>query len=487
MKLPVFQTLRFRLTFWNTVVLLLACSLALAAAREGMRLTLLKETRDLLREETTELELAIRQLHPDRQAIRDELKRKIRGHIQHGWFAKWTDQSGQLLWRSEFYPNEIDELPADDFPAEAALNDSATPELSAQPNIPTQESPAVSGFQFIQTPESIVVEHSFRLNPAQSFQITLGTNTEFIRRDVWSLTKVMLAIGFVLFLVAPITGFVLARNATEPVREIIDTTRRLNPAKLDERLLVRGTNDELDQLSVEINSFLDQISRYLQAHREFIANAAHELRSPLTAIQTSIDVSLEKIRSADEYREELEVVSEQCEELRHLVNSLLQLAETDVGAGVPKFSEFNLSALIEKSIDVFSGVAEEQSIQLIADVGMQIYANSDSSKIRQVVNNLIDNAIKFTPRGGTVRLNLEKYDNGVRLLVTDSGCGIPAGELAKVFERFYQVAPSRNRNTQRGNGLGLSICKSIVEMHGGSIRIATPPAGGTQVEVVLPT
>jgi signal transduction histidine kinase len=473
-----FQTLRFRLTFWNTIVLLLACLLALWAAREGMRMTLLNETRDLLREETTELELAVNQLYPEMESVHDELTRKIRGHSQHGWFAELKDESGQTLWRSESYPDDLGAAYA------VVSNPPNVTQLSIDRGRGTQ---AGSRFQFIQTPDSIVVEHPFQLPAGESFQITLGTDTAFIQRDVWSLTKVMLGIGFVLFLIAPVTGFVLARNATQPVREIIDTTRRLNPANLEQRLVLRGSGDELDQLSGEINSFLDQISKYLQSHREFIANAAHELRSPLTAIQTSLDVSLEKNRTTEEYREELGIVSEQCDELRHLVNALLQLAETDVAAGLPKFSEVDLSALVRKSIDVFSGVAEEQGVRLVADLGIRIFAMGVESKIRQVVNNLLDNSLNFTPRDGTVRLSLDKYENGVRLRVTDTGCGIPADEVSKVFDRFYQVDRSRNRAARRGNGLGLSICKSIVEMHGGSISITLPPEGGTQVEVVLPS
>ena len=441
--------------------MLLASVLALFAMREAIRLTIFQEFRDLLLEETTELELAVQQLYPDFEEIKAEFDRKIRGHRQHRWFAELCNQQRESIWQS------------DTFPAPTEIT------LANDDEIPIR-------FQIQQTGDTIFVRHPVRLSDGTTYSMVLGMPTQFIQRDVWKLTRVLLGIGGVLCLVAPLGGFLLARKATEPVREIIETTRQLDPANLQQRLQIRGTNDELDQISSEINSFLDQNSKYLQSHRDFIANAAHELRSPLTAIQTSVEVSLGRERSAAEYRDELETVSEQCEQLRYLVNQLLELAESDAQQHQAKFAEFDLSSSIAKSVEFFSAIAEENSIRIESNLGSRIFLHGDEIKIRQVVNNLLDNALKFTPSGGVIRLDLRRSRDSVVLTVTDTGCGIPAAELPRIFERFYQANPARTHASRSGSGLGLSICQSIVDRQGGEILVRNLLPHGVSVQVTWP-
>ncbi len=443
------STIRVRLTIWNSLVVLLATFLALFAARQGMRYALEQETRELLQEELTELELAVSQLYPDENRIVDEFERKVLSHGRHDWFARLMDRKLKTVWQSQNYPHEFVR------------------------NLDTNAKP----FSFFQTEDLILASHAIEIPDGERFRIVLGEPTTFIKRDVWNLTKIMLLVGGALLIVAPIGGYFLARNAMQPVREIIQTTKQLDPTNLNSRLALRGTGDELDQISGEINSFVELISHYLSGQREFIANAAHDLRSPLTAIQTSVEVCLTKARSADEYCEQLETVSEQCQFLRHLVNQLLELAELDAAVLIDKI-EFDLTELVNKSVSFFSGIADEKDIQLIARLHPKTSFQGDPAKMMQVVNNLIDNALKFTTAGGLVEIELTKTSQELNLLVKDNGAGVPADSLEKIFERFYQVDPARNRDAPHGNGLGLSICKSIVEQHGGTISaISNRPTG----------
>lgn len=453
------HTLRFRLTFWNSLVVLIAALLAMFAVREGMRLTIEHGAQETLRDEATELELAVTESYPDLNRIHEEFARKVLAHSQHDWFAGLLDDRGQTVWKSNNFPDEW-------------FEDSS-------------HRTAMRPFEFDRTSNMLLVRHPVRTNDQTRFVVILGEPTQFINNDVSDLTKVMLMIGGALLFVAPIGGYLLARRATEPVREIIKTTRSLNPSQLDNRLQVRGTGDELDQISIEINSFVDQISKYLRTHRDFIANAAHELRSPLTAIQTSVEVSLAKDRSIDEYREELETVSEQCEHLRYLINQLLELAETDAAGQTTMIEEFDMASMIRQSINAFEGVAEEKgiSIQAILPAHMQVKGNE--SKLRQVFNNLLDNALKFGPEGGHVDVELATAADGLKLAIRDTGPGVPDDRLEKIFERFFQIDRSRQRTSPRGNGLGLSICRSIIELHGGSIHATNLPRG-LSVEVNLP-
>jgi signal transduction histidine kinase len=262
----------------------------------------------------------------------------------------------------------------------------------------------------------------------------------------------------------------------------------MRPSRLNERLPIRGAGDELDQLSREINHFLDQIAGYLERHREFIGNAAHELRSPLTAIQISVDLALSKNRSPEEYQDLLCTLSDECEELRVLVNQLLTLAENDaVGLERPADAA-RLDELVAKSLEVFTAVAEDREITLRADVQDAVIVAGDAARLRQVMTNLLDNALKFTPPSGEVTVTLQ-IDAGHRcavLTVGDTGIGIPPDELPRIFDRFYQVDKSHQRRGQHGNGLGLSIVQSIVQLHAGDVAVESEPSRGTTFRVTLP-
>lgn len=457
MPKKLFKSLRFRLTLWNTVVVLVAASLTLFAVRVAMRITIENEAKSLLREELTELKLAIIELYPDQAKINEEFERKILSHAQHGWFATLIE--GQhTLWESDNFPQE------------------------SKREIETRLTRDVT---ITQTNDRLLVVHQLIAPKGREQTIILGEPTDFIQNDIWQLTKIMLLIGAGTAFIAPIGGYFLARHATRPVRQIIATTRALDPAHLNSRLEIRGTGDELDQISSEINSFVDQIAKYIGSQKEFIANAAHELRSPITAIQTGVEVTLNKDRSLFEYREQLESVNEQCQQLRHLVNQLLELAESDSPNRFANFKSVDLVQLIETSINVFLGVAEEKGINITTDLQANVHVEGDDTKLRQVINNLLDNSLKFSPSGGDIKIKLLKNDEMVRLTFSDSGPGVPQDRLKKIFERFFQIDESRQRTPCHGNGLGLSICKSIIELHGGTIHAKNLTAG-LSVEIRLP-
>lgn len=440
--------------------MLIASLLAMWAVRETMRLTIENEAKSLLREEVLELELAIKQLHPDQERIEDEFKRKVLGHSLHGWFASLVAGDSELVWQSDNFP--LEEL------APSASFDSS----------------AIDSFR--RTTDHLVIRHQFEMPDHSKRVILIGEPTEFIKNDVWQLTKIMLGIGAAMLVVAPVSGYLLSSRAISPVSQIISSTRALKPQRLASRLPIRGTGDELDQISAEINSFVSQIARYVESQREFVANAAHELRSPITAIQTSIDVTLDRPRSIAEYQAELETVSEQCQQLRHLVNQLLELAETDANIGPAVSNPVELTALVEKSVQVFTGVAEEHGVRFTLQLQQPAIVAGNAIKLRQVINNLLDNALKFSPAGSEVLVELAPSSDRWRLTIRDSGPGVPAEMLEYIFDRFFQVDPARQRDERRGNGLGLSICRSIVELHGGTIQASNGTGGGLAVTVSLP-
>jgi signal transduction histidine kinase len=319
--------------------------------------------------------------------------------------------------------------------------------------------------------------------------IRVGSTLQFVQEDVAKLSQMSIWVAIAILPLASWGGWWLAGRATKPIAEIGNTAARLRPSRLDERLPIRRTGDELDQLSGTINDLLDRIAAYLAQNREFIANAAHELRSPLAAIQSSVEVTLNADRRVSEYQELLYEIVEECSGLTGLVNQLLMLAESD-GPALASYDPVRLDRVINKSLDMFRGVADERNIELQASRLDPVTVRGDATGLWQVVNNLVDNALKFSKPGGQVSVEVrEDRQRGLAVIrVNDTGCGIAAEDLPHVFERFYQGDKSRTRECAvRGNGLGLSICQAILDAHGGTISALSVPGEGTQFTVELPS
>jgi heavy metal sensor kinase len=453
----IFWSLRFRLTLWNTTVVLATVLLVLFGVREGLWVGLVHDVDRLLRDDANEVGLTLQADYPNMNQVYAEIDRKVRGHADRDLFVQLFDQNGKEIWSSANTP-PLDEL--------------------KQADARTVSRSQIPGYRL----EHKTIEHP-------PYTIRVGSSLRVINEDVAKLTRLVVEAGIVIVFVAPLGGYWLAGRATRPLGRIITTAARLRPSHMDERLPIRGTYDELDKLSLTINRFLDLIADYLERNREFVANAAHELRSPLAAIQSSVDVTLNSQRSVAEYQDLLGEISDQCGQLGTLVNQLLLLAETDAGRFQIEKQPVALNRLVERSIEMFRGAAEEEGILLSAECSRDARVNGDADRLRQVIQNLIDNSLKFTPNGGEVRVQVapDMARRHVTLRVSDSGVGIDPVDLPHVFERFYRGDKSRRREkSMHGNGLGLSICKSIVEAHGGRIIVESTPGKGTIFCVTLP-
>ena len=290
------------------------------------------------------------------------------------------------------------------------------------------------------------------------------------------------AVGGLAFLVlAVLGGLFLSRQALRPVALSIRTARGLNPQNLSARLPRTGAGDELDELAGTINDLLDRLAAYHAQVIRFTADASHELRSPLGAMRAAVEVALGQPREPKEYRDVLASLGEQCERLTALVNGLLLLARADAGEVTVRREPVDLSALATDVAEMYEPLAEERGVRFRCECGSPLPVVGDPARLRQLVTNLVDNAIKFTEPGGSVTLRVEAAGEEARLAVEDTGVGIAPEHLPHVFERFYQADPARSVG---GSGLGLSICRWIVEAHGGSI-VATSGEGSAFV-VVLP-
>ncbi len=460
--MEIIGSLRFRLTLWNMTTFLAMILFTMWAVRLGLRFTLRREADEQLMEDANEARLIFESLYPhDFDQIKAELNLKAITHTHRGFYVRLYDENRNLLWTSSNAPTQI-------FP-ERILDFRDKP---------------VSYEQFR------LINASPRKPGIPKWTIRVATSFDPLENDVGRLTQSMIWVGGIILIISPLGGYWLAGRATRPLAEIIQTTGRLHPDKLVERLPIRGTGDELDKLSRTINGFLDRIAKYIADNREFTANAAHELRSPLTAIQSSIEVSLNEDRTPEQYKELIWVILDECSDLRVLVNQLLLLAESDAGLLHIEKEPFDLQVIVVRALDMFQGVAETRSIKLTLHCPHTVFIHGDSGRLRQVVNNLIDNAMKFSPDGTQVAisLGLDTENHQAVFSVSDQGSGIEEADKPHLFERFFRGDKARQRDQQtKGTGLGLSICQAIVQAHRGTITVDNNPTGGCTFTVRLPT
>ncbi len=281
-------------------------------------------------------------------------------------------------------------------------------------------------------------------------------------------------------------GFALASRALKPVDDITRRARQITAENLDQTIPSKNVDDEIGRLTLTINGMIHRLHQSFAQVRQFSADASHELRTPLTIIRGEIELALRTPKTPEAYRGVLESTLEEIMRLTSIIDNLLMLAKADQGTYQANFSEVDLKALIDELYEDSEVLAERKNIHVELRTGEPMTIVGDRIRLRQLLLNLIDNAIKYTPDGGTVTLSLEAHNGSAVIAVGDTGIGIPSEEQEKIFNRFYRVDKARSRELG-GTGLGLSIARWIAELHRGTIGVQSEPNKGSTFTVTLPT
>jgi heavy metal sensor kinase len=329
------------------------------------------------------------------------------------------------------------------------------------------------------------ITQMLRLN-GRTYTVQSGMPSKDVVQALSSFRLYLLMFAPLLFLIAAAGGYWLSRRALAPVDSIVQTARAITGTNLDSRLKKLETGDELQRLSDTLNEMLDRIEHTFLRITQFTADASHELRTPISLVRTEAELALRRSRDEAEYQESLRHILSEAERATSLIEELLALARADSGREMLHMRPVSLQATLRGLVDSWRQVATIRNLQFSDSLGIsESFVLADETALRRVVNILLDNAFKYTPSPGTVRLSLEQKTGKAIVVIEDTGIGIPADEQSKVFERFYRVDKARSRE-MGGAGLGLSIAQWIVQQHRGNIAVESEPGKGTIFRLELP-
>lgn len=279
-------------------------------------------------------------------------------------------------------------------------------------------------------------------------------------------------------------GTFLAWRATRPLRAVSDTAKRIvETGDLAARVPGAAGRGELAVLVRQLNTLLDKNAAHVRVLRETLDNLAHDLRTPLTRLRGTAELAIQDSGDPTEARSALADCVDESDRLLHLLEALLDISAAEAGALKLNRDRLDLRSLVERAEDLYREVAEEKKIAVAVDLPEPVELDADAIRLGQAVNNLLDNALKYTPEGGQVVLAARTEPTAAVLTVTDNGPGVPLAERDAIFRRLYRGDSSRS---QRGLGLGLSLVKAIVEAHGGTVSVDDAPSGGASFVVRLP-
>jgi two-component system, OmpR family, heavy metal sensor histidine kinase CusS len=296
--------------------------------------------------------------------------------------------------------------------------------------------------------------------------------------------RLWLVLGTSLVLCA-LAGYLIARSGMRPIQEISRTAARIRSTTLDERIDAHGLPAELSGLAETFNSMLDRLEQSFLHVSHFSDDVAHELRTPINNLRGEIEVALSKARSGDEYREILGSCLEECTRISRLIQTLLFLARSDTTTGALQRERIDVGHELTKVEEFYGAAAAEAGVLLRVCGASAECAEVNRTLFQQAIGNLVSNAIAHTPRGGTITVNAHGDESRLTVSVRDTGCGIPAEHLPRVFDRFYRIDQARATSGQNV-GLGLAVVKNIAARHGGHVDIESEVGRGTEVRVVLP-
>jgi heavy metal sensor kinase len=319
------------------------------------------------------------------------------------------------------------------------------------------------------------------------FYAAIGASYADSARILQQYTWIYVGIIPAALILGSMLGYFMAGRALTPVLEVARAAQRITGSNLSLRIPSRQAGDELDYLILTFNRMIERLEATFQQMKQFSADVSHELRTPITGIRGQLEVALFTAQTTDQYREAMFNALQDIDRLSQIVRALLLLSQAESGQLVLQKSRLNLGVVVEDLVEQFQIPAEAAGVRLVAGPSEECPASVDRVQIERLLTNLLSNALKFTPEGGEVRVEVAREPGGARVVVEDTGRGIPTEHLPHIFDRFYRVPGKGTAPApEQGLGLGLSFVAWIVKAHNGTIEVDSTPGKGTKFTVHLP-
>jgi two-component system heavy metal sensor histidine kinase CusS len=462
------RTLAFRLTAAYSLAGLMLVILATASLYIVLRTELDRSTELFLADKLHVLSAMLHERPDDEDALREEIELESAARRYQQFYIRLLDEHGVPIMTT---PGMTEQLDLAELANRTRERSERSIAMAGRHGQPFRVTSAAVGVGMPPTHSDMV-----------QIAIDVSQEEELLARYRLWFWGILLATS-VLF---PLVGHRIARQGIRPVEEIAATARRITSTNLRERIESEGYPLELASLAGTFNEMLDRLEESFERISRFTADIAHDLRTPVNNIRGEAEVALARARTVGEYRDVLESSLEEAVRLSELIGDLLFLARAESPFTELHRENINVGELLTTVRDYYEASATDSGISLsVNDATEPLNAELDRSLILRAVSNLVSNAIAHTPPGGTVTLAARNEDAAIRIEVSDTGIGIPAEALPKVFDRFFRVDPSRSK-TSGGTGLGLAIVQSILTLHGGSTEITSQPGAGTRVTLRMP-
>jgi len=448
---------------------LLLVLLATAILYFVLRTELDKSTEQFLADKLQVVRTMLRERPNDEDGLREEIELESAARRYEHFYIRLLDEHGAPILTTPGMPEQLDL-------AELADRTRSHPEHSIL-------IVGRRGQSFrITSAAAPVGEPPTRIDTIQ-IAIDISQEEELLSRYRFWFGAVLLTTS-ILF---PLVGYRIARHGIRPIEQIAETTRRITSTNLRERIRADGYPSELASLARTFNEMLDRLEESFEQISRFSADIAHDLRTPVNNIRGEVEVALARARTVDEYRDVLESSLEESVRLSELIGDLLFLARAESPLINLHRQRVDISDLLGIVREYYEATASDGGISLVTSGAAEpITAELDRSLMLRAVSNLVSNAIAHTPSGGSVSLMASAANAEIRIKVTDTGVGISAESLPKVFDRFFRVDPSRSKNSG-GTGLGLAIVQSIMTLHGGTAEITSQLGRGICVTLLIPS
>lgn len=395
---------------------------------------------------------------------------------QGRWFQRDNVEYGELVRLLDARGHVLSETPA--FRVISAPSASITQPLQGAP---WQGTVLTAGNREIRLFSRTFTQHHHAVAVIQ-----VGESLTALQALLQELVEELLLVGALVLLVCAWGSYWLAARSFAPIQHLARTARRIQAGDLHQRVPVPTAHDEIQYLALTLNAMLESLEHAFLRQRRFVADASHELRTPVTVLRNKAEVALLSRRQPEEYERVLREVSGESERLSRLLGDLLLLARRDEGWMPCAQEPVHLNQLAALVVEYAQPLAEQRGIGVQKRTEEPVTIQGDEAQLIQVIMNLVENALWYTNAGGTVTVSVYAHATQARLEVQDTGEGIAAEHLPHVFERFYRGDQARQRTKKSGAGLGLSIAEGIVRAHGGTITVESQVGKGSMFTVMLP-